>query len=76
MFDKKYLRMLCLLLGALSIVAGVAGMVLSFTYLATATLIDATAGGAGFVAGAILAGSGLIACALMASPRASGNDNG
>ncbi len=68
MFDRLF-RRLCLVLGVLSIVAGVAGMVVSFRYLRIANMVDATAGGAGFVAGSILVASGLVACALVASPR-------
>jgi hypothetical protein len=65
---KKRLRDLCLVLGAATIVAGVAGMMFSFRYLRIANVVDATAGGAGFIAGAILVGSGLVACALVLSP--------
>ena len=68
MFDRLF-RRLCLVLGVLSIVAGVAGMVLSCRCLRIANAVDATAGGAGFIAGSILVGSELVACALVLSPR-------
>ncbi len=45
-------------LAVLSIVAGVGGMILSFLFMTFGAQPDIIAGGAGFIAGAILVGSG------------------
>jgi len=68
MFGRN-LQWLCLVLGALAMVAGVAGMMFSFRYLRIANVVDATAGGMGFIAGSILVGSGLVAFTLASSVR-------
>jgi hypothetical protein len=60
-------RGLCKVLAGLSMAAGVLGMLLSYLYLSSASMADITAGASGFVAGAILIGSGLIALSLLAS---------
>lgn len=52
-------------MSALAIVTGCGGMVVSFVYLASASFEDITAGTSGFVAGAILIGSGLISSAML-----------
>jgi hypothetical protein len=57
----------CPLLSGGSIVVGGAGMVMSFFFMASASMPDITAGTSGFIAGAVLVGSGLIALALCAS---------
>jgi len=59
------LRSICTVLSCLSIVAGGGGMVASFGYLASASMEDITAGTSGFIAGAVLIGSGLISLALL-----------
>jgi hypothetical protein len=64
------LRGLCKLLAGLSILAGLLGMPMSFLYLASASMADITAGTSGFVAGAILIGSGIISLSLLASSEA------
>ncbi len=51
-------------LSALTVLAGAGGMGLSFLSMACADLPNIVAGGAGFVAGAILVGAGLVALAL------------
>src|SRR4051812_29877466 len=53
-------------LAALTFAAGVAGMCVSFLYLASAHQLDVIAGAAGFVAGAILAAGGLMSIAARA----------
>ena len=50
-------------LAILSVVVGVGGMCLSFLFMTFGSQADIIAGGAGFIAGAILIGSGLIALA-------------
>jgi hypothetical protein len=52
-------------MSVLAIAAGCGGMVMSFLYLASASFEDITAGTSGFVAGAILIGSGLISTAML-----------
>lgn len=51
-------------LSALTFVAGAAGMILSFAFLASSHPLDVTAGAAGFVAGAVLVAAGLTALSL------------
>ena len=48
----------------LTFVAGAAGMVVSFAFLASSHPLDVTAGAAGFVAGAVLVASGLVSLSL------------
>ncbi len=55
-----------LFLAAATSMIGVGGMAISFLYLAAAGPLDVLAGAAGFIAGAILAGAGLLASALLA----------
>jgi hypothetical protein len=51
-------------LGRLSLLAGIGGMVLSFLFLGSSIAENVRAGMAGFVAGALLVGAGLLASAL------------
>src|SRR5437764_14388372 len=51
-------------LAVLTFVAGAAGMVVSFAFLASNHPLDVTAGAAGFVAGAVLVAAGLISISL------------
>jgi hypothetical protein len=67
--DTATLRVLCLVLSALAILAGGMGMALSFLYMASASLADITAASAGFVAGSVLIGSGLVSLTLLATRR-------
>jgi len=46
--------------------AGSVGMVMSFFYLASSSMGDIIAGAAGFVAGSILVGSGVVSLTLVA----------
>jgi hypothetical protein len=58
-------------LGAVAVVtfvAGAAGMVVSFAFLASDHPLDVTAGAAGFVAGAVLAAAGLVSLSLQRRP--------
>ncbi len=59
-------------LASLVLAAGVGGMLVSFAPLASAEALDVVAGAAGFVAGAVLAGAGLVSIAVLErSPQAS-----
>ena len=65
METENPLRSICTVLSGLSIMAGGIGMVMSFGYLASASMADITAGTSGFIAGAVLIGSGLLSLALL-----------
>lgn len=61
-------KTVCLVLSILAIIVGGLGMAVSFLHLALAGMggmDDVVAGGAGFVAGSILVGSGLISSAIL-----------
>ena len=55
----------CIWMSALTISAGGTGMVVSLGFLASCNFEQITAGMSGFIAGAILIGSGLVALALL-----------
>src|SRR5690349_16321604 len=59
-------------LALLTFLAGAAGMAVSFLYLASDHRLDVLAGAAGFVAGSVLAASGLLSTALLTRPVAGG----
>jgi hypothetical protein len=59
-------------LASLTFAAGAGGMVISFLFLASAHPLDVTAGAAGFIAGAVLAASGLLSIALLWRPPGAG----
>jgi hypothetical protein len=61
------LRPICLILAMLAILAGAGGMSLSFWSLASSRAEVIAAGQAGFVAGAVLLGSGLVSLSVLAS---------
>jgi hypothetical protein len=61
------LQTVSVILAGLAVVAGVVGMPASFTYLASRHDQDVLAGVAGFIAGAVLAGSGIVSMAILAS---------
>jgi hypothetical protein len=54
-----------LLLSALAVGAGTAGMAVSFCFLASVHRLDVIAGASGFVAGAVLIGAGLVTLAVL-----------
>jgi hypothetical protein len=54
-----------LALASLTFAAGAGGMAISFLFLASSHPLDVTAGAAGFIAGSILAASGLLSIALL-----------
>jgi len=58
---------LCIGLGAFCVAAGALGMVLSFIYLASASVADIHAGTSGFLAGAVLISGGVIALTLLST---------
>lgn len=60
---------LCRLLAGLFIVFGTLGMIMSFLFLSSSSFDSITAGTSGFVAGAVLVGSGLISLAMLSAPR-------
>jgi len=66
------IHIVSLALSGLAVVAGGLGMVLSFLALCSDHTNEVTAGTAGFVAGAILIGAGLISLAIL-SPRKGDN---
>ena len=65
--EKKYstLQYACFVLSFLSLVAGAAGMVLSFIFLASSSMADITAASSGFVAGSVFIGAGVISLTLL-----------
>jgi hypothetical protein len=63
----------CLVLSSVAIVAGIVGMPASFLYLASRDIRDITAGTSGFVAGAVLVGSGLISLAILSTRNTESN---
>ena len=67
MDSPKFLRPLCLAMSLLALGAGALGMVLSFLYLASSSMADIAAGTSGFVAGAVLIGSGLLSLTILAA---------
>jgi hypothetical protein len=52
-------------LALLALAAGVAGMAMSYLYLASADQLDVIAGAAGFVAGSVLIAAGLLSAAVL-----------
>ncbi|HZN42042.1 MAG TPA: hypothetical protein VFD82_24795 [Planctomycetota bacterium] len=63
--DANKNHAVCLWMSALAVSVGATGMVVSFGFLASVSFEEITAGMSGFVAGAILIGSGLVALALL-----------
>jgi hypothetical protein len=61
------LRSACQVLSVLAMLAGAAGMAMSFLYLASSSIADITAGTSGFVAGSVLIGCGLLSLTLLAT---------
>jgi hypothetical protein len=57
----------CSVLSCLAMAAGALGMVASFIYMASRDMRDITAGTSGFVAGAVLIGSGLVSLTILAT---------
>lgn len=62
----SYLSLVLTSLSVFCMVCGLAGMVLSFCFLCQSGMENIAAGVAGFVAGALLLGSGLVALTLVA----------
>ncbi len=65
MDTPAFLRPICLVVGILAILAGGLGMAASFPVLASRSMADIMAGSSGFVAGAILIGSGLLSLTML-----------
>jgi hypothetical protein len=61
------IRIVSLVFSALAMLAGGAGMLMSFFYLASREMEDITAGTSGFVAGAILIGAGVVLLAIIST---------
>ncbi len=66
MDDTNSARGVCRFLSGLAVLLGAAGMAVSFSYLASASFEDITAGTSGFVAGSVLVGSGLVSLSMLA----------
>jgi len=62
---RSDLLKICYALSALLILGGVAGMVLSFIFLASGGMADVHAGNSGFLAGAVMIGSGVISFSIV-----------
>jgi hypothetical protein len=69
---KNVLLWGCHALAGLCVLAGAGGMCLSLLSMSCAETNDIIAGGAGFIAGAVLVGSGVVALAVLALPAAWG----
>ncbi|WP_165249827.1 hypothetical protein [Paludisphaera soli] len=67
MDSTPFLRPVCLALAALAIIAGGLGMLVSLLALSLRGPADVIAGASGFVAGAILVGSGLVSLTMLAT---------
>jgi hypothetical protein len=65
--SPMFLRPISLALSALAIIAGGLGMIVSFLHLGFRNMADITAGASGFVAGAVLIGSGLLSLTMLAT---------
>jgi hypothetical protein len=61
------LQQVCVVLACVAMAAGAVGMVASFAFMASRDIRDITAGASGFVAGALLIGSGLVSLAILAT---------
>ncbi len=70
----KTLGLACVVVSIIALGAGACGMVLSFLYMASARLEDVTAGAAGFVAGSVLVGAGLISLTILTVKASSTRD--
>jgi hypothetical protein len=67
MNNSNFLRLTCLGLAVITIIAGVLGMLASFLFLASNSMADITAGTSGFVAGSILIAAGLLSLTMLAT---------
>jgi hypothetical protein len=65
--NQKRLRKLALAASILSLITGIAGMACAFLFLAAVSMEDIAAGMPGFIAGAILIGSGVIGICILAN---------
>lgn len=65
--NREAMSALCALLSGVAILAGGAGMVISFGFLASASMENITAGTSGFVAGAILIAAGLLSMTVVST---------
>jgi hypothetical protein len=64
-----------LALAGLTFIAGVGGMAVSFVFLSSASNLDVVAGAAGFVAGSVLAASGLLSIAVLRRSSVGSEEN-
>lgn len=62
---KNLMLWLCGALAGFTVLAGGGGMCLSLLHMSCAETNDIIAGGSGFIAGAVLVGSGLVALAVL-----------
>ncbi len=63
----KHMKSIAKALAVTSLVLGTLGMAMGFIYLAATSMADITAGTSGFMAGAILFGSGVIAISIISA---------
>jgi hypothetical protein len=64
---NHYLWRCSLVLAAVAVFVGAVGMALSFVFLASPNAMDVTAGNSGFLAGAVLVGSGILSLTVLAA---------
>ncbi|MEI7685048.1 MAG: hypothetical protein WCL32_08480 [Planctomycetota bacterium] len=69
-------RVVCHVLASFAIVCGGLGMGVSFLVLASQKLSENIAGAAGFIAGSILIGSGMVTLAILSRDGAGGSAKG
>tara|TARA_R110002095_G_scaffold47452_3_gene42308 strand:+ start:526 stop:783 length:258 start_codon:yes stop_codon:yes gene_type:complete len=65
---NRSIQVLCLFIAFLTMLGGAVGMALSFINLSSTSMQNIHSGQAGFVAGAVLIGTGLMTCAIVAGP--------
>ena len=65
--ESTSFQRVCRTLSVSAMVAGTLGMLMSFLYMDTASPTELTAGAAGFIAGSVLVGSGLISLTRIAT---------
>jgi hypothetical protein len=74
--ETSSLRQVCLALSALSILAGGAGMGVSFLFMASSSAANIMAGTSGFIAGSVFIGSGLVSLTMLATkPKSADRPN-
>ncbi len=70
MDSPEFLRPICLVLAALTIIAGGLGMMVSFLIMGSGTSAEVTSGASGFLAGAILITGGVVSMTILTTRQA------